>query len=649
MAQLVDVYRIEKQPSMNPKQLPLKIDETLTMVMDLSRMGLVCESPTIKGKELEEFTKKYNILSPTEMQHAFAVEMKEISDIVDQTVPCVGCRRSAETLFRELAESGHPALDPLYITPERMLSIKQEQLESPQTLCTMLHGHRFCGECRTKVLRAYTLLVEEPDPCREKGYVPALYLGIKRCIPDKHLHLQARTSYIASLISRAEPELMGSRRERHAKTLEIAQEEVLTCLGLCVYERLHKINLRLREEEYTCQVLAAGAIEALCRKFEMAVEVKQGISQLELLYQQFTKEELAKQQKKEHKKLKKRKKKEKRTEQDEKENNCDCESEENADHNEELYSSCMCSDAKLSLQNTERHKLQVLDRKSKGSPTCYCEDCLRRKKDKGSLAGSIDDQSGKTNKMSEKQQQPQHSRKTGINCTGDATSSNNNNLVRNSTPPAPKQSLSPCQSCKSAQDLVDTSHITNCLRCNGNWSSSEHSQDCGYSSENNNGCCDTGSGSSSLPSSPEGSEVACSDGFCNHEGDCNGDRNCELQFCERSRQVNSGNVNLSKGPGGLKLTLQQMLEVGKSYSMVKLERGRIDTIYLLDVSSHRESCSSDEECYIPVEEVQEFKLKMRSVMEKRQELRQTLRKRFDELCINPPQPRIYRSAHCASN
>ena len=53
----------------------------------------------------------------------------------------------------------------------------------------------------------------------------------------------------------------------------------------------------------------------------MAVELKQGVSQLELLYEQITKEELAKQQKKEHKKQKRRKKKEKRAEQDEKENN----------------------------------------------------------------------------------------------------------------------------------------------------------------------------------------------------------------------------------------------------------------------------------------------------------------------------------------
>jgi hypothetical protein len=46
-------------------------------------------------------------------------------------------------------------------------------------------------------------------------------------------------------------------------------------LGLCVYERLHRINLRLREEESTCQVLAAVAIEALCRSFEVSAKVIQ--------------------------------------------------------------------------------------------------------------------------------------------------------------------------------------------------------------------------------------------------------------------------------------------------------------------------------------------------------------------------------------
>lgn len=56
---------------------------------------------------------------------------------------------------------------------------------------------------------AYNLLVEEPEPCKEKGYVSALYAGIKRCLQDKHIHLQTKTDYITKLINRAEPELLG--------------------------------------------------------------------------------------------------------------------------------------------------------------------------------------------------------------------------------------------------------------------------------------------------------------------------------------------------------------------------------------------------------------------------------------------------------
>jgi len=44
-------------------------------------------------------------------------------------------------------------------------------------------------------------------------------------------------------------------------------------------------------------------------------------------------------------------------------------------------------------------------------------------------------------------------------------------------------------------------------------------------------------------------------------GECNGDRNCEPQTCDRSGHL-FPNLNVStKGPGGLTLTLQQMLEV----------------------------------------------------------------------------------------
>lgn len=96
--------------------------------------------------------------------------------------------------------------------------------------------------------------------------------------------------------------------------MEIAQEEVLTCLGLCVFERLHRIQQRFREEERTWEIIMCTAIQALRRSFELAVENKLGVSQLELLCQELNKEEQAKQQRKERKKLNRKRKKEKKSE-----------------------------------------------------------------------------------------------------------------------------------------------------------------------------------------------------------------------------------------------------------------------------------------------------------------------------------------------
>lgn len=103
-----------------------------------------------------------------------------------------------------------------------------------------------------------------------------------------------------------------------------------------------------------------------------------------------------------------------------------------------------------------------------------------------------------------------------------------------------------CQSCQDDSTTRRSPKNTAKKRGkNGNLSPNEHSHDCGYSSGNNGGCCETMSGSSSLMSSPEGSEVACSEGFCNHErGDC-------LDLAKSDKTLCSG----------FTLSLQEMLMV----------------------------------------------------------------------------------------
>ena len=64
----------------------------------------------------------------------------------------------------------------------------------------------------------------------------------------------------------------SSRRDRHAKTLDIAQEEVLTCLGIHLHERMYRIWRELKAEEQTWQILFYLGINALKKGFEVRTD-----------------------------------------------------------------------------------------------------------------------------------------------------------------------------------------------------------------------------------------------------------------------------------------------------------------------------------------------------------------------------------------
>lgn len=63
------------------------------MIMDLSHRGLICDNMQVKGRELTEFVRKYRSLTEDEVLDAFQVTCKDLLSILNQTVPCVGCRR----------------------------------------------------------------------------------------------------------------------------------------------------------------------------------------------------------------------------------------------------------------------------------------------------------------------------------------------------------------------------------------------------------------------------------------------------------------------------------------------------------------------------------------------------------------------------
>ncbi|CAN9501611.1 unnamed protein product [Ophioblennius macclurei] len=380
MARLVAVCKEgEEDYKFQARQIPLFIDDTITMVMEFSDSGVDVGSQETNTSHWKRFCEQYSKLKYQDLNIALMVTSREVYGALSQLVPCVGCRRSVERLFSHLVESGNPALEPLTVKPSGILSVTKTcmadvkklyslfyvhgsklndmidaipkskknkrcqlhsldthkpkplggswmdvlELMSPEcrdevvvidsaclleTLETYLRKHRFCTDCKSKVLRAYNILVGEVDSSKEKGYYAALYEGLCCCPHERHIHVWSDTEFLAQLLSRAEPEFAGGyeRRERHAKTIDIAQEEVLTCVGIYLYERLHRIWQKLRAEEQTWQILFHLGIDALRKSFEMAVEKMQGISRLEQFVEELSEEERAKELKQEKKRQKRK-------------------------------------------------------------------------------------------------------------------------------------------------------------------------------------------------------------------------------------------------------------------------------------------------------------------------------------------------------
>lgn len=109
--------------------------------MDLKGSGLVCDNPLIRGKEFEEFIRKWETLSEIELSQACKITRPELMNVLNQNVPCVGCRRSVERLYYQLRSLRHPIFDPLLISEDGVISVNEERQAIPQILCSLFHDH----------------------------------------------------------------------------------------------------------------------------------------------------------------------------------------------------------------------------------------------------------------------------------------------------------------------------------------------------------------------------------------------------------------------------------------------------------------------------------------------------------------------------
>ncbi|XP_020847456.1 gametogenetin-binding protein 2 isoform X1 [Phascolarctos cinereus] len=632
MARLVAVCRDgEEEFPFERRQIPLYIDDTLTMVMEFPDNVLNLDGHQNNGAQLKQFIQRHSMLKQQDLNIAMMVTSREVLSALSQLVPCVGCRRSVERLFSQLVESGNPALEPLTVGPKGVLSVtrscmtdakklytlfyvhgsklndmidaipkskknKRCQLHSLdthkpkplgegssnsvsseklstdkkssedhrkdskcriifhygpfqgtargcwmdvwelmsqecrdevvlidsscllETLETYLRKHRFCTDCKNKVLRAYNILIGELDCSKEKGYCAALYEGLRCCPHERHIHVCCETDFIAHLLGRAEPEFAGGyeRRERHAKTIDIAQEEVLTCLGIHLYERLHRIWQKLRAEEQTWQMLFYLGVDALRKSFEMAVEKVQGISRLEQLCEEFSEEERVRELKQEKKRQKRKNRRKNK---------------------------CVCDIPAPSQTADEK---EISQEKETGFVENSCKAC-----------GSTEE---------------------GNSCVEVIVTNENTSCT-----------------CPSSGNLLGSPKIKKGLspHCNGS--------DCGYSS----------SMEGSETGSREGSDVACTEGICNH--DEHGDDSC-VHHCDDKEEDGDSCVecwanseeNNTKGKNKKKKKKSKMLKcdehIQKLGSCITDPSNRetlgstVHTVFHRDKTkdSHAENCCSSE-------------------------------------------------------
>ena len=89
----------------------------------------------------------------------------------------------------------------------------------------------------------------------------------------------------------AEPDLRGHKQEKHAKTMETAQKEVLACVGIALHEKLSRALFRLREGAQACDVLLLCSLLALRESLEVAIEDKRGLEDVDRVCREFMEED----------------------------------------------------------------------------------------------------------------------------------------------------------------------------------------------------------------------------------------------------------------------------------------------------------------------------------------------------------------------
>ncbi|KAF0715223.1 Aste57867_3507 [Aphanomyces stellatus] len=228
------------------------------------------------------------------------------------------------------------------MTPEYQSDITQ--IDSDQFLNDLecyLRRHRFCCRCKEKVLEAYDLLVgsgcsesdcedcaglhcfsdkssQDENASMHEEHLSSsggsadderssyLFDELTFCRDTNQIVVPTNLEYLLQLMDRADQEVV---MDRHARTLAEAQDEVLTCMGLVVWDKLQMMWSKIQCEDRSAELLLYCSIATIKHNFDMAVEALHGQEIMEQLLAEEEEDEKRTVRKKEKRKEKKKKKK----------------------------------------------------------------------------------------------------------------------------------------------------------------------------------------------------------------------------------------------------------------------------------------------------------------------------------------------------
>lgn len=224
-----------------------------------------------------------------------------------------------EALWHKLSESHQRHLS--HIDSDQFLT----DLES------YLRRHRFCCRCKEKVLEAYDLLIGSScseDDCEDCGgfecserhhehshydndlhYTSYLFDELAYSRAQNQIIVPCNIKFMSELMSRADQDVFGDWGDRHARTIAEAQDEVLVCLGMVIWDKIQSLWTKSQSEKLSEELLVHCAVFTLRRNFDVAVEALHGEEMIEQLLAEEDDESRRLEMKKEKRKEKKKKRK----------------------------------------------------------------------------------------------------------------------------------------------------------------------------------------------------------------------------------------------------------------------------------------------------------------------------------------------------